>query len=156
MPTPFLLLVATPIMLGTTLRTAAYYLTWTYIIISCVYCLLTLLPSPLTLKLSQLTTISAQRLQNTSEPWADSSVFWSPSSSALFSQTGNRRHATPESLFLSKAFEHSMRPSQVIPFYFRARGPNGFMPYKDLTILTIVTSNRFSVFGRLAQRYGGK
>jgi hypothetical protein len=144
------------LMLGTTLRTGAYYLTWTYVITSCVYCLLSLLPSPLTLKLSQLTTISAQRLQNTSEPWNYSSLVWSPSPSALFYQTGSRRHATPESLFLSKAFDHSMRPSQVIPFYFRAHGPDGFMPYKDVTILTIVTSNRFSVFGRLAQTYGGK
>ncbi|KAG8825562.1 hypothetical protein FRB91_001033 [Serendipita sp. 411] len=50
-----------------------------------------------------------------------------------------------------------MRPSKVVPFYFKAVGTksNGEFQREDITILTIVTSNRFSVLAKLVKRYQG-
>lgn len=144
-----------PPMFRTILRIAAYYAALGYTIISCVYCLFSFLPSPFVSKI--LPHYGSERFQNSSEAWKQSQIFWKHSSSALYTNNGGHRHATSESLFLTKAFERSMGPSEVIPFYFRASGPDGrgVVPFKDITILTIVTSNRFSVLGKLAQTYGG-
>lgn len=57
-----------------------------------------------------------------------------------------------EDTFISKAFSHSMRPSKIIPYYYRA---NGKFDPDDITITTLVTSNRFSVFAQLVERYQG-
>ncbi|KAJ7072628.1 glycosyltransferase family 49 protein [Mycena amicta] len=57
-----------------------------------------------------------------------------------------------ETLFLSKAFANSMQPSKIIPFFYRARGA---FDQEDITITTLVTSNRFQVFARLVERYSG-
>ncbi|KAG8799059.1 hypothetical protein FRC17_007236, partial [Serendipita sp. 399] len=50
-----------------------------------------------------------------------------------------------------------MRPSEVVPFYFKAAGTNtnGEFLKEDITILTIVTSNRFSTLAKLVKRYQG-
>ncbi|KAG8815733.1 hypothetical protein FRC17_000600, partial [Serendipita sp. 399] len=50
-----------------------------------------------------------------------------------------------------------MRPSKVVPFYFKAAGTNanGEFLKEDITILTIVTSNRFSTLAKLVKRYQG-
>ncbi|KAF7321567.1 putative 2-hydroxyacid dehydrogenase UNK4.10 [Mycena kentingensis (nom. inval.)] len=60
--------------------------------------------------------------------------------------------AMPESLFLSKAFANSMKPSKIVPFFYRA---NSIFQKEDITITTLVTSNRFQVFARLVERYSG-
>ncbi|KAF8178587.1 glycosyltransferase family 49 protein [Mycena galopus ATCC 62051] len=57
-----------------------------------------------------------------------------------------------EDLFLSKAFAGSMRPSKIVPFFYRA---TGVFDKEDITITTLVTSNRFQVFARLVDRYPG-
>lgn len=57
-----------------------------------------------------------------------------------------------EDFFLSKAFSESMQPSKVIPYYLRAE--TDFDP-NDITITTLVTSNRFAVFDRLVSHYQG-
>lgn len=57
-----------------------------------------------------------------------------------------------EELFLTKAFANSMRPSKIVPFYYRATG--GF-DREDITITTLITSNRFQAFARLVERYQG-
>jgi len=57
-----------------------------------------------------------------------------------------------EELFLSKAFSRSMRPSKIIPYFYRA---SGHFDHDDITIATLITSNRFQVFKRLVQRYKG-
>ncbi|CAH7686570.1 glycosyl-transferase for dystroglycan-domain-containing protein [Phakopsora pachyrhizi] len=64
---------------------------------------------------------------------------------------------TSEDFFLSKAFGDSLGPSKVIPFYFKALGPsgNGNLDKKDISITTLVTSNRFKVFSRLVEKYQG-
>ncbi|RHZ88606.1 hypothetical protein Glove_22g219 [Diversispora epigaea] len=57
-----------------------------------------------------------------------------------------------EEFFLSKVFSESMQPSHVIPYYFRAQeAPNE----EDITITTLITLDRFSVFDRLATNYKG-
>lgn len=63
---------------------------------------------------------------------------------------------TPVSLdrniFLSKAFMNSMRPSNIKPYFYRAKG---HFESDDVTITTLITSNRFEVFPRLVERYQG-
>jgi hypothetical protein len=58
-----------------------------------------------------------------------------------------------ENLFLSKAFAQSMHPSNIIPFFYRA---SGVFEQEDITITTLITSNRFKVFAQLAERYQGQ
>ncbi|KAJ7668542.1 glycosyltransferase family 49 protein [Mycena polygramma] len=57
-----------------------------------------------------------------------------------------------EELFLSKAFASSMHPSKIVPYFYRA---SGVFDKEDITITTLVTSNRFQVFARLVERYPG-
>ena len=46
-------------------------------------------------------------------------------------------------IFLSKAFMNSMRPSNIKPYFYRAKG---HLEGDDVTITTLITSNRFEVF----------
>ncbi|KIY50287.1 glycosyltransferase family 49 protein, partial [Fistulina hepatica ATCC 64428] len=55
-------------------------------------------------------------------------------------------------LFLSKAFSTSMRPSKIHPYYYRA---TDLVDKEDITITTLITSNRFPAFSRLVARYQG-
>ncbi|KAF5380389.1 hypothetical protein D9615_004711 [Tricholomella constricta] len=78
---------------------------------------------------------------------------WKSSTVALEHGLG---HAEPilveEELSLSKAFSTSMRPSKVIPYFYRAAGR---FDQDDITITTLVTSSRFQAFSRLVERYQG-
>ena len=58
-----------------------------------------------------------------------------------------------EDLFLSKAFSNSMHPTKIIPYFYRATGS---FEEDDITITTIITSNRFQVFSRLIEQYQGE
>ena len=62
----------------------------------------------------------------------------------------------PEDHFLSLSFSSALQPSKVIPYYYRASAPDlpGFVK-EDVTITTLVTSNRFKVFEKLVERYQG-
>ncbi|GAA6012574.1 hypothetical protein JCM11491_005439 [Sporobolomyces phaffii] len=61
-----------------------------------------------------------------------------------------------EDHFLSLSFGSSLQPSKVIPYYYRATDPDRIdFNKKDITITTLVTSNRFTVFERLVERYQG-
>ncbi|KAF8653335.1 hypothetical protein AX16_004035 [Volvariella volvacea WC 439] len=80
-------------------------------------------------------------------------MLWQRSSILL---NGSLQVADPvpidEDLFLSKAFLNSMRPSQIVPYYYRATGNSS---KDDITITTLITSNRFAAFSRLVDRYQG-
>ncbi len=58
-----------------------------------------------------------------------------------------------EETFLSKAFSLAMHPTKIIPFYYKASGP---ISEDDVTITTLVTSNRFKVLKQLVERYQGE
>jgi hypothetical protein len=58
-----------------------------------------------------------------------------------------------ENLFLTKAFSQSMRPSNIIPYFYRA---TGVFHQEDITVTTLITSNRLKVFAELVQRYQGQ
>ncbi|GAA5978472.1 hypothetical protein JCM11641_007958 [Rhodosporidiobolus odoratus] len=61
-----------------------------------------------------------------------------------------------EDHFLSLSFGSSLQPSKVIPYYYRATDPDRLdFNKEDITITTLVTSNRFTVFERLVERYQG-
>ena len=53
---------------------------------------------------------------------------------------------------LSKGTASSMGPSNIIPYFYRAKGT--FDP-DDITVTTLITSNRFKVFARLVEKYRG-
>lgn len=57
-----------------------------------------------------------------------------------------------EETFLSKAFSQSMHPTRIIPFYYKA---TGIVDENDVTITTLVTSNRYKVLKQLVERYKG-
>ncbi|KAG5715027.1 Glycosyltransferase-like protein LARGE2 [Termitomyces sp. T112] len=57
-----------------------------------------------------------------------------------------------EELTLSKAFSTAMRPSKIIPYFYRASGE---FESDDITVTTLVTSSRFGAFSRLIDRYRG-
>jgi hypothetical protein len=59
---------------------------------------------------------------------------------------------TSESLFLSKAFAHSMTPSKIVPFYYRARAA---FDSQDVTLTTLITHDRFPIFVKLVKTYQG-
>lgn len=131
----------------------SYYILVTYIAVACAYCILSYLPLSVTRRFLDTKLPDLEK----ADVWGEDLIFWEPSSFLSSAFVSHTRHATPESLFLSKAFSHSMRPNRVIPFYFKASGPSmdGTLAKEDITLLTIVTSNRFSVLGRLAKRYQG-
>jgi hypothetical protein len=62
------------------------------------------------------------------------------------------RMAVHEETLLSKAFSRSMRPSKIIPYYYRAVAR---IDPDDITITTLVTGSRFSVFAQLVENYKG-
>ncbi|KAK4705066.1 hypothetical protein P7C70_g1145, partial [Phenoliferia sp. Uapishka_3] len=80
-----------------------------------------------------------------------------PASNHLPAKGANRAPVPmSEDHFLSLSFSSSLQPSKVIPYYYRASAPDqpGFNK-EDISITTLVTSNRFKVFERLVQQYQG-
>ncbi|BGP44885.1 hypothetical protein JCM10450v2_000700 [Rhodotorula kratochvilovae] len=75
---------------------------------------------------------------------------------AAYGSTPGQHRTISEDEFLSLSFGSSLQPSKVIPYYYRASDPDalGFNK-EDITITTLVTSNRFTVFERLVERYRG-
>ena len=57
-----------------------------------------------------------------------------------------------EGTFLSKAFAQALRPTELIPFYYKATSA---VNSSDVTITTLVTSNRYKVLKQLVERYQG-
>jgi hypothetical protein len=53
---------------------------------------------------------------------------------------------------LSKAFPRLMHPSRIIPYYYRAAG---YFENDDVTVTTLISSDRFPVFRNLVRRYKG-
>jgi glycosyltransferase-like protein LARGE len=84
-------------------------------------------------------------------------IKWAPSDFAITHMGTETFNFTPismtEDLFLSKVFAQSMRPSKIIPFFYRASGE---FDKEDITLTTLVTSNRFKVFAQLVENYQGR
>lgn len=72
----------------------------------------------------------------------------------LWSNFSLSSHSLPVSWdpFISKAFSRLMHPSKVIPYYYRAVGNPGS---DDITVTTLISSDRFTVFRNLVRRYKG-
>jgi len=83
--------------------------------------------------------------------WNKDVISWKKPSSTSEDQNGS--FSTPEDYFLSKAFGESLQPSKVIPYYYRATNE---IPKEDITITTLVTSDRFKVLAALVQKYRGE
>ncbi|POW08664.1 hypothetical protein PSHT_00977 [Puccinia striiformis] len=101
------------------------------------------------------------------DPSLSDMVDWYPAAHNLSQGAFDRDHllhsarkgiySTTEDLFLSKAFSDSLGPSKIIPFFYKALGPDqsGEINPKDISITTLVTSNRFRVFAKLVENYQG-
>ncbi|OAV91620.1 hypothetical protein PTTG_09892 [Puccinia triticina 1-1 BBBD Race 1] len=101
------------------------------------------------------------------DPSLSDKVDWHPVGHNLSGQAASRdhllqsarkeTHSTTEDFFLSKAFSDSLGPSKIIPFFYKAIGPDqsGVIDPKDISITTLVTSNRFKVFAKLVENYQG-
>ena len=76
----------------------------------------------------------------------DDLLFW-PNTPSSTQHTSFR-----EETFLAKAFSQSMHPTRIIPFFYKATGP---IDEGDVTITTLVTSNRFKVLKKLVEKYQG-
>ncbi|CAE6444907.1 unnamed protein product [Rhizoctonia solani] len=57
-----------------------------------------------------------------------------------------------KTLFESKLFSSALRPTEVLPYYYRALHQH---EDQDVTITTIITSNRFEALARLVEQYRG-
>lgn len=80
-----------------------------------------------------------------------------PSSPEPYEEGPRTPIAISEDHFLSLSFSSSLQPSKVIPYYYRASDPDRIdFNKEDITITTLVTSNRFEVFQRLVERYQGE
>jgi glycosyltransferase-like protein LARGE len=83
-------------------------------------------------------------------------INWAPSEFTAKHMELEYLNVTPismsEDLFLSKAFSQSMRPSKIVPFFYRATGE---FNKEDITLTTLVTSSRFKVFSQLVEIYQG-
>lgn len=78
-------------------------------------------------------------------------------SSKSFSSSLFKTNSTiSEDLFLSKAFPRLMQPVKIIPFYYKSsRAFKTSAELEDITITTLVTSDRFPVFKQLVELYQG-
>lgn len=116
-----------------------------------------------------------------SDPWllhtslSPAPLYFPPSHSSpsapLLERLGlGHANETPilQDTFLAKAFAHALHPTKIIPYYYRANasartlgeegqgeGEDVDVDEDDVTITTLVTSNRFKVFGQLVERYKG-
>ena len=70
----------------------------------------------------------------------------------VFSEDSSITGYMREETFLSKAFSQALRPTELIPFYYKASRPAG---KDDVTITTLVTSNRYKVLKELVEKYKG-
>ena len=68
-----------------------------------------------------------------------------------FSLSGHHSLATWDPI-LSRAFPRLAHPSRIIPYYYRATGS---FENDDITITTLISSDRFPVFRDLVRRYKG-
>ncbi|KAF5320991.1 hypothetical protein D9619_001957 [Psilocybe cf. subviscida] len=87
-------------------------------------------------------------------PQNQDSLFTWPSTDFVLRHGLGHRVPVPinERVLLSKLFSGSMRPSNVIPYFYRATGR---FDKRDVTIATLITSNRLEVFARLVEKYRG-
>lgn len=80
--------------------------------------------------------------------WDKDNIIWHPTN-----EEDKDGVVMSEDFFLSKAFGESLQPSKIIPYYYRA----SINPIeRDITITTLVTSNRFPILAALARKYRGE
>lgn len=88
--------------------------------------------------------------------WMEEPVYWRPSPKFFFKTSPRKPLSMTEQLFLNKAFSQSLQPTNVVPFYYRSSKSSEKRPsYEDISIATLVTSNRFLVLAKLASKYQG-
>ncbi|CAO3650467.1 unnamed protein product [Cunninghamella blakesleeana] len=73
-------------------------------------------------------------------------------SEVTWSNTKGIQETVSESFLMSKIFSDAMGPSNLKPYYFKAKNQ---INIKDITLCTLVTRNRFPVLSRLASHYQG-
>lgn len=88
--------------------------------------------------------------------WMEEPVYWRPSPNFFFKTSPRKPLSMTEQLFLNKAFSQSLQPTNIVPFYYRSSKSIEKRPSsEDISIATLVTSNRFVVLAKLAHKYQG-
>ncbi|KAI0789296.1 glycosyl-transferase for dystroglycan-domain-containing protein [Abortiporus biennis] len=78
---------------------------------------------------------------------------WPSESLAKFSDdSGSKYTSVSEHTIISKLLAQAFHPIKLVPYYRKA---SSTFDTQDVTITTLVTSNRFKVFKQLVQRYQG-
>ena len=70
----------------------------------------------------------------------------------LWSNFSLSSHLVTWNPILSRAFPRLMHPSRIIPHYYRA---TGCFESDDITVTTLISSDRFPVFRNLVRKYKG-
>lgn len=84
--------------------------------------------------------------------WGRDTINWNTSTDGFQSSAGHGTYSMPVDYYLSKAFSNSLQPSKTMPFFYRGKEkPQA----KDITITTLVTSDRFHILAELAEQYQG-
>ena len=84
--------------------------------------------------------------------WGRDMINWNTSTDGFQSSAGHGTYSMSVDYYLSKAFSNSLQPSKTISFFYRGKE----IPQpKDITITTLVTSDRFHILAELAEQYQG-
>lgn len=92
----------------------------------------------------QQESLSTHSKQQQQQQLGEHTVAWSNAHGAV--------QVLPENLIMSKVFSEAMGPSNMTPYFFRAKET---FDKEDITMSTLVTRNRFLVLSRLASNYKG-
>lgn len=97
--------------------------------------------------------LSAERLVHPPQTNTMTGYPWRSSQHILDHRLGHVEPAfIDQNRILSKLFSGSMQPSNIVPYFYRAKRS---FNKNAITITTLVTSNRLEVFSRLVEKYEG-
>ncbi|PPQ83358.1 hypothetical protein CVT24_001913 [Panaeolus cyanescens] len=106
-----------------------------------------------TFALDHAQALSAEQVIHLSQSDGTVGYPWRSSQNILSLELGHSEPVLVDpNRILSKIFSGSMYPTNIVPYFYRAKRS---FNKDDITITTLITSNRLEVFSRLVERYEG-
>ena len=96
--------------------------------------------------------ISSARHDSGGQSSPNSLWTFSTSDNLIYWHDSDNENPILEETLLSKAFAQAMHPTRIIPFFYKSTGA---VSKDDVTITTLVTSNRYKVLKQLVEQYKG-
>ena len=96
--------------------------------------------------------LNQESIEQDEQEVLESIIYYDQMQSSQRNLDGPSIDITTNPIFQSKAFSGAMGPSNIHPYYYKATKN---IKNEDISISTIVTSDRFPVLSRLASRYQG-